>query len=350
MAVEDKGAVVEAAPVVEEPKVDPKQRAALIESLKKVDDSPKSDKGLSFKEITVTAARRFVSLPKQLQGETLTKISAFGDPDGPGTYQCLSDAEIVDYGLRLMNVSPNAPNFSERVEEYFLNYTVHIPFDDPLKIKVPIDKATGEVVLNQNTKHHLVAIMQYRHVMKSPKVANDYAEYVGFPSKYWAFITDTAVIRKAKISEGSVKRDAMKAYLQLAEGKQSDERLWVLELLRRGIEVPDPNYPLGFTPITLQGIGTVDELEAEDQQLALEEALDKFPAQFLLVASDPDLETKALLEKMISTGVLRREGNIIMDDNDVIGSDDNEALARLKSPKFSQRLVALKAKIKNATA
>lgn len=326
------------------------------------DNTPSSSKTINkkqeteirYKEITVVPARRFVTLPKDAQYETRTRIGAFAIPGEARAFRSLNEEEIKKYGLGTIGTSLNAPNFVEKTNEFFDNFDVFIDdFTKSLKLKVPVGIVNGKEVsiLNDVTAREINAIMRYRHITNHPKVAKDSAQFDEAPHLYIAYIIDPKVQRSEKIGQKDVRKTAMNYYLKLTSGEGSKDKLhWVLEVARRGIKTGNIKDPLtGFVPSSLQGVLDVEKLDKDDKELAIEELQERRPTALVKIFEEPDLEWRALLERMVSLGVLKRQGNVVMNDREAVGSDDAEAIAKMKSTKYGETLVVLKNKLKNAS-
>jgi len=303
-------------------------------------------KVVGYKEVTIRATRSFITLPKEVQSETRTRVGAFAEPGARHAYRSLTDEELAEVAIELIGLSANDPKFGVEVDTFYNDFSITIPFDEGRVIKVPINWK-GDVVFQ---REYMRDIMMYRHAMKHPRVANSWAEVqdldIGF---YIAYIEDKAVLKTDKVARKNARKEAGRAYLELTAAGAETRRDWVLEVARRGVKTSVPmDGATGYVPPTLRGVFRVSDLDDDDKELALEEFKEQRPEEFNGVVSDPDLEWKALLESFISHGILRREGNVVMNEREPVGSDDDEALASLKSPSFSQTLTVLKQRLKNA--
>ena len=88
------------------------------------------------------------------------------------------------------------------------------------------------------------------------------------------------------------------------------------------------------------------QLKAEEKELQLEELLDDNPQYFLDVVKDRNLEMVALVNQCLSTEVLRKVGNTILDGDVSLGDTMEEAVVFLKDKKNSNVLTSIKAKLK----
>jgi len=301
-----------------------------------------------FKEIEVFAAREFTTLPKKVQSETRTRIGAFAEPEQLTAYRSLSDSEIKAFGLGIIGTSANSPNYTDKILDYFNEYDVVVPYDEPKKLRVPIDEK-GEAVLNASTARYITDIMAYRHVMKHPRVAPSYASYQEMPMFYVGYIVDRRILREESISGKNVRKQADRNYLILTSEKNVTKLDWVLEVARKGIYTGNLNDPeTGYVPSTLMGVRRIDDLLVDEKELAMEEFKNQRPDEFVKLVTDTDLEWKALLEKLIINNIFVREGNVILHKREVVGGNDEQAVAKLKTEDFAEKLVVAKQELENA--
>ena len=306
------------------------------------------DSEIRYKDITVRAARNFTVLPKLVRNETRTRIGAFSLPGDILAYRCLSDKEITQFGGSIVGAIPGEPGFVKISNEFFNNYNVVVTYDEDVKLKVPTDRQ-GKVVLNETTRTSISDIMRYRHVTNCPRVAADFARYEEATHLYVAYIVDKRVIRDGNVTLKELRKRGDRLYLQLVDNKTETKLNMVLELLRRGVKTTNTkDLSSGYIPISLIGVMDVTSMVRDDKELAIEEFKLARVREFVEIMEDPDLEWKALLERAITAKVFARKGNVIMYNHDVVGSNDEETIARLKSPAFSSDLVVVKSQLRNA--
>ena len=90
----------------------------------------------------------------------------------------------------------------------------------------------------------------------------------------------------------------------------------------------------------------INLLEDKTKEISLEDEVNKDPSNFISLASDKNLEIKALIETLISAEVLRRIGTAIINGDETIGQTDEDAVVYLKDKKNSAVLVSMKARLK----
>lgn len=114
-------------------------------------------------------------------------------------------------------------------------------------------------------------------------------------------------IKQSKVSSFNLSKQAMSRYLEIL-----GDRAIVDSVL----------YALGVN---------IDNMEDLDKDMTLKTRVDGNPKEFLDVTNDPNLKTRALIERLIISGILRRlpGSTIIVDSNDpsiVVGNTYTEAI------------------------
>ena len=88
---------------------------------------------------------------------------------------------------------------------------------------------------------------------------------------------------------------------------------------------------------------TMDETQKE---ITLEGELDSNPSEFLMYATDKNIEYQAFIEDCLSNDVLRRVGQSYLNGDETIGNSLEEAVLYLKDKKNSEVYATLKARLK----
>ena len=89
-----------------------------------------------------------------------------------------------------------------------------------------------------------------------------------------------------------------------------------------------------------------DRMTKEQVENSLYELKNKEPKKFIRITTDKNLDLKAEIEEMVSTGVLRKIGNQIIFIDEVLGDTMNDTVIHLKDKKNSGKLTILRAKLK----
>ena len=91
---------------------------------------------------------------------------------------------------------------------------------------------------------------------------------------------------------------------------------------------------------------SLTDLEIENRLYALKG--DK-PIQFIRISQDKHLKMKSEIEEMISTEILRKIGNQIIYQDEILGDTLQDTVIHLSDKKNSGKLTTLRAKLKETT-
>ena len=137
------------------------------------------------------------------------------------------------------------------------------------------------------------------------------------------YIQDLAREDNLKNASIQIRKDADKEFIKLSSRPDAMKR--VLRLLSNS---------------------NPDRLTAEQVENALYEIKNSNPKKFARVATDKNLEMKAEINQMISSGVLRKIGNQVIFIDEVLGDTMEDTVVYLKDKKNSGKLTILRAKLK----
>ena len=247
------------------------------------------------------------SLPDEVFLDAKRKIGSVFNKNGKPLIG-LSLDEIQKYMPSVIGVSTSDPAFYNKVDRYFLNITINVPTEGT-KLDVTTD-ADGNPV-------NIVDFIKYKYVESYPYCAKDQHSLKRADKFY---ILDRQEELDKKHVASSTRKEAYKILLGLA-AKEKDFLL------------------------TLMGYN-INLLEDKTKEISLEDEVNKDPSNFISLASDKNLEIKALIETLISAEVLRRIGTAIINGDETIGQTDEDAVVYLKDKKNSAVLVSMKARLK----
>ena len=138
------------------------------------------------------------------------------------------------------------------------------------------------------------------------------------------YIQDTSRDELKRFNEIQFKKDADKEYIKVSSDLKNMKR--ILRLLGEHINP--------------------DTLSHEQVENALYDLKTANPKQFLKVAQDKNLESKAEIDEMIEAGVLRKIGNQVIFIDEILGDTVDDTVIYLKNKKNSGKLTTLRAKLK----
>ena len=247
------------------------------------------------------------SLPDEVFLDAKRKIGSVFNGNGKPLIG-LSLSEIKKYMPAVIGVADSDPTFYRQVDRYFLNISINIPTEGT-KLDVSTDD-NGEPI-------NVVDWIKFKYVKVYPYCAKDQHSLVR-ASKF--YILDRQEELDKKHIASSKRKEAYKTLLGLSQKEQD----FLLTLMGYKVEL----------------------LDAKQKEITIEGEVDKDPSTFISLASDKNLELKALVEQLISAEVLRRIGTSIINGDETIGQTLDDAVIYLKDKKNSAVLVSMKARLK----
>jgi hypothetical protein len=212
-------------------------------------------------------------------------------------------------------------------EETGLDLSIYGKFWQTFKVKLRKDDASNVFDLSTPMGYMSVKVLE----QYTDEIAHSWSERKNKPTFQFAITRPEEVTdeRKAKLD---VKKEAFKLYGKMEDDK--DKLLSVFKLLS--------NKPISDNS-TLKWI-----------QGKVEEFVDNSPSKFLSVVQDVSFETKALINKGIAAGVIKRNGNkystvdgLELCENGSVATLPN-AVKYLENPKHQDVRDLIEAKIDNA--
>lgn len=196
------------------------------------------------------------------------------------------------------------------------------------KFKVSLRKDDASNTFDQSTPMGYMAIKvleQYKD-----EIAPEWSQREGKPT-YKFVITRPGEVTDEKKKGLDVKKRAFKYYGKVEDDKE--KLISIFKLLS--------NKPIG------------ENSDLSWVQGLVEEIVDQKPSKFLSVVEDPSFETKALINKAVSVGVIKRNGNkystadgLDLCENSSVPTFDN-AVKYLNNPKHQEVRDLIEAKIEN---
>ena len=179
-----------------------------------------------------------------------------------------------------------------------------------------------EVGVDQNGDPiNLMDFIRYKFALAHPYVAKD-EETLYANKKFRYFIYDTAIEKEKQAQGVKSRKEAYKEFIKLSADEAKVNQLLLV---------------YGYNPKTM------DETQKE---ITLEGELDSNPSEFLMYATDKNIEYQAFIEDCLSNDVLRRVGQTYLNGDENIGNSLEEAVLYLKDKKNSEVYATLKARLK----
>lgn len=186
------------------------------------------------------------------------------------------------------------------------------------KLEIKLDtKRNNELDLQDPIQY-----IKYKVLLASSKVCNSPLEKSKFPSADWMIIDDEQISEVESLSIDK-QLEAMEIFHSMSE----EEKKGILKLYgKRNLENSKPQLI----------------------KSTLYKEVEKDPERFTKLATDKSLKTRILLEDLLSTRLVTKNGNYYKNGDDPIGNSTEEVLSYLEDPKNQSVVIALKGKLKTS--
>lgn len=265
---------------------------------------------MSSNKVIIKRRPNFSRIPEDVYANSKRAVGACYTQGGE-VAKGITQEEMLRWMPEVLNMSVTDNRFYDEVREFF----------NSLSVEVPIAGVELEVgTLENGEPINKMDYIKYKFVLANPKTAPD-EDTMKKSLKYQYFIYDP----KRKLHEDSaalaLRKEAYKTFLVLSTEKDKMDMVMV----NLGINIKNKSQDV--------------------KEIELEKFCNEHPADFLKTASDPKLKTKSFILNCLDAGILRRAGSAILNGDDTLGLDMDEAVAKLDSKANSDTLSALKARL-----
>ncbi len=250
------------------------------------------------------------NIPKHVYAESKRKIGSCFTQSGD-IIKGLSFSEEQKLLPSVLGMSHDNVNFFKAVKDFYTELTVEVALGKGTPLEVELDP--------QGNPTNLMDYIRYKFCLAHPYVSQHQDE---LKSKHKYFIYDTKSEEDKNYSALEMRKTAYKEFIKLTA--KEDKMDHVLRVL--GI---DPR-----------------SLSSEQKEMKLESSLESEPEAFFEVVTDKHLEDRAFVEQCISTGVIRKVGNTLLNGDENLGDSMEECILFIRDKKNSGVLVTLKARLK----
>lgn len=239
------------------------------------------------------------------------------------------DADIEKKLLcRYLGIEEGDRTYPEKKEKFWKEFRVLVPTNGVV-LNIAISSVeTEKVGKGKDAKEKIVDVfpdnlldyITYLWLLNHPQVAKTEAQMKADPRKRFYIYDPVAESAKQNVLVQNKKQ----AYLEFANLKP--EKMDILVKLLLGLE------PANLTP--------------SEKENALETFVQQSPNEFVKFATDPDLEIRAEIEKMVDAGILRKQGASYLYMDTTVGDSIAEAISYMKNDRNSEVVLDLKSKLK----
>lgn len=230
----------------------------------------------------------------------------------------------------LLGIEPTDKDFRKEVNNFYHNILTRVPASG-LKLQIGLEQ-DAEPMSNTNMPLSLKDYITYRHVLKSPDVANGKDNAVRYGYTHFYIVDPQNNIAQAH-KTNKLEDRAFELYIKFKDSiVKTDQILTMLGVKTDKLEHEDKI-------LELKAYATKDAKAPESEQQAQ-------LLRFINVCEDKDLEYKFLIQEMIGIQYLKRIGSNIVyaETNEKIGESMEDAVLYFKNPKNSKEANILRHK------
>ena len=250
-------------------------------------------------------------LPKAVRAEATYKLSSVYVNRQP--LKGFDSKDEKKYLNGILDVNPDHGDWPKHSKIFWADMTIPVGFTG---VELEIGKDTDENPLS------IMDYIKYNFAMKHPHVALTKEEMDTDITKKF-YIQDLTRQDKVRNNEIQVRKDADKEFIKVTSDSSNMKRI-----------------------LRLMSNTNPDRMSGDQVENALYEIKNSDPKKFIKIATDKNLELKAEIAEMVSSGVLRKIGNQVIFIDEVIGDTTDDAIIHLKDKRNSGKLTILRAKLK----
>lgn len=294
----------------------------------------------------VSAQQSSWTLPKSIKDDNTKRIGSSWKRGTRDVVRGLDEEEERRYLPKIIGVPPTSESWDAKVLDYWRNFGIIVPKGAGVPLNVGMKKGTyfklNEKGMRVEEKGVVPISLEdyicYNICKQHKDVATSEADLLN-KDFFKYYITDHKVEKKEEGEKYQERKKATRIFQKLIEpidtnGTINEEKIdWVLEICKR-------NSKSQFHNKSYKAFTT------EEKEIALENEVKMNPEVFIKVVTDPNLEDKAFVGKLLEVGILERHGNSYVQDNEVVGGSLKELLAYMKNNNNSQTIVQWRERLK----
>ena len=250
-------------------------------------------------------------LPEVVRAEATMKLSSVFVNRQP--LKGFDPEDEKKYLKGILDVDPSNHSWPLYAKTFWAELTIKVGFEGV------------EFEIGKDDKGNPLQIMDwinYNFAVRHPHVALTEEEMNSQYTKRF-YIQDLSKDEMKKNLRIQSKKDADKEFIKVSSDK--NKMAWVLRLISN----TNP-----------------DIMSREQIENSLYDLKEKDHKKFHKIVTDKNLEMKAELEEMVSSGVLRKIGNQVIFIDEILGETLDDTIIHLRDKKNSSKLTILRAKLK----
>lgn len=263
---------------------------------------------LRRKEIKSYLPIKVLANAKKTLSSVLKDRNPLGLPDKEEEKRLLS---------QILNMEPTDRDWAKSVREFWINFRIVVP-SSGVVLDISTTK-TKEGLIPDNIEDYLIYKWAYNN---HPLVANSKDEATSDTRKEF-YIYDP---EKETSKQNQVVKNTRLAYKEFIGLAENDAKMDMVIRIMTGEDS--------------------SKFTSEMKENKLDTLLKSNPTKFLKIVTDPDLEVRADIEKMVDKGILRKQGASYLYMDTTIGDSLGESVSYFKNGRNSETVLDLKSRLK----
>ena len=294
----------------------------------------------------ISAQQSNWSLPASIKNDNTKRIGSTWKKGTRDVIRGLDEEEERRYLPKIIGVPVTSDKWDATVLDYWRNFGIIVPVGEGIPLNVGMKKGTyfklNEAGVRIEVKGTIPISLDdyicYKLCIEHKDVATSEADLLN-KDFFKYYIVDHKEVKKEEGQKYQERKKATTIFQQLIKpldekGTINEEKIdWILEICKRNSKTQFHNKSYkDFTP--------------EDKEMALEKEVKMNPEVFVKIVTDPSLEDKAFIGKLLEVGILERHGNSYVQDSEVVGGDLKELLVYMANKNNSQTIIQWRERLK----
>lgn len=239
----------------------------------------------------------------------------------------LTQSEIRMLLPAVLDIHPDDREFRPKVKEFYEGINTTVPFKQGVTLNIGLENNEEELAAD-NLPLEVMDYIRYRHALGHPEVAKNKDAAIGNQLIKF-YMHNPEEVKNQGTDLRDKRREAMALYIALSTDV---------------IKVDNVLALYGKDTRTFNSLGDkLEFLETKTQSKELKDILN-----FITIAEDRQLETKGIINRMVTTGILKNVGTrfVLTETNAIIADDLDAMVIELQDEeKNGELILSLKAKL-----
>lgn len=303
------------------------------------------------KTVVLKASPLFVTLPKQVQSETIVKFGSFFAKNSSAPARGLTSYEeellLADY----LGTSAKSPEFRGKAKEFWANLEIRVPIPDGRELNISHEVRKVNVTITENIAgndverkeqievrypENLIEFCIYELAKINEKVATTEAELEN-RNNFEFYVEDLEAEKEKEKRRFKAQKQGLTEFTTLINDESDEATRKIKSIVNVFYDklMKDGKYP--------------DVSDREDCEIAIQHIYENYPNEFVSTVKDSKLKEKALLSELLQVNIFREVGGTIVDsEENIIGDNMKGAVVFLTNPSNSEKINVYKSQLKEA--